>query len=488
MSAPTSDLLGRRWVVQSAALIGSLGCTFGWLLRGAQWHGAGNVALIAAALALHGVLWWPASRRPADAAVSVSSADRLGSTGPLGSVRAATVLVGLVLVVAALLPLHHSRDLYLYDIYGTAVAEHHVSPYRTTPAELADPKVDHVAEGWHDQPSMYGPAFVGAASVVSMLAGDSELTIRLAWQLLTAAAALGAVVLVGRRTRAPAAVLALGCSPVLLAAVNDAHNDVLVGLGLLALVLLVDERRYVWAAGIAALVITTKVPAVFPVGAVGLWLWRRKGWRDAATFGLPALGAVVAAYVAVGGSAALVPLRESSGDDSRYALWQPWRDQRVEALLADGIPWREALDTVRDQMSTAALVLSVAVLLIVLWRYRHAARAGEVAAIAGVTLLAASTYVMPWYPAMFLPVAALAWRSRASVLLQVQGAFLLLAYAEGPGFDPTTTFGRMLEERAVWVNVVLLVVLVVWARPSVTSLTVAEKRSAAHTTSSLAPK
>ena len=45
------------------------------------------------------------------------------------------------------------------------------------------------------------------------------------------------------------AVLALGCSPVLLATVNDAHNDVLLGLGLLAVVLLVDDHRYALAGG-----------------------------------------------------------------------------------------------------------------------------------------------------------------------------------------------------------------------------------------------
>ena len=43
---------------------------------------------------------------------------------------------------------------------------------------------------------------------------------------------MAALVMVARRTRDPMAVLALGCSPVLLATVHDAHNDVLLGLGL----------------------------------------------------------------------------------------------------------------------------------------------------------------------------------------------------------------------------------------------------------------
>lgn len=457
MSASSPDTLDRRWLAHSAALAGSVACTLWWLLRGAQWVGATNVALIGTALLLHGVTWW---RPPSE----------------LCSRRTATVVAGVVLVAAAVIPLHHSRDLYLYDIYGRAVSEHQVSPYRTTPAQLDDPNIDFVAEEWHDQPSMYGPAFIGLASVVSIAGGDSELLIRWSWQLVMAGAAFAAVVLVGRRARAPSAMLALACSPVLLATVNDAHNDVLIGLGLLIVALLLDEHRYLWAAAFAALAITTKVPAAFPVAAAGAWLLWRRGWRDALRFGAPTLAAVAAAYLAVGGSVALSPLRESAGDDSRFAIWQPLRDRWVEELLAEGVRWRVALDTVRNDLSNAALVLSVIVLLVALWRYRRAARVGEVIGIAGVTLMITSTYVMPWYPAMFLPVVALAWRSRAAVLVQVQAAFLLLAYARGPGVDPTTWLGREVEERAFWFHVAVLVAVVCWARPSETVSDMSDKR------------
>ncbi len=433
--------------LRAPMLAASLVATLVWLRWGARWDGAANLALVATALALHAGLWLLPRR-------TVS-----------WSLRSALVVVGTVLAVVAVMPLHHSRDLYLYDIYGQAVVEHHVSPYATAPDQLGDPNLDLVAEQWHHQTSMYGPAFIAVAAVVSRVGGDSELLIRLSWQLVMAAAAMGAVVLVARRTRDPVAVLALGCSPVLLATVNDAHNDILLGLGLLAVVLLVDDRRYVLAGAVASLVIATKVPTAVPIGAVAAWVLWRRGWKPAAWFTVPMLGAVTTAYLAVGGREALLPLRENAGDDSRYAIWQQLRDSRFEQMLADGVRWRVTLETVRDQMSTYALVLLVTSLVVVLWRYRRAGHPGELAGIAGFVLMVTSTYVMPWYPAMVLPVVALAWRSRASVLVQVQAAFLLLAYAQGPGNDPTTWLGGWVEERAMWINIALLLAAACWSRP-----------------------
>ena len=78
-----------------------------------------------------------------------------------------------------------------------------------------------------------------------------------------------------------------------------------------------------------------------------------------------------------------------------------------------------------------------------------------------------STYVMPWYPAMVLPVVALAWRSRASVLVQVQAAFLLArvrARRAGQRSEPRPV-GQLLEERALWINVALLAAAVLLEPP-----------------------
>jgi hypothetical protein len=135
-------------------------------------------------------------------------------------------------------------------------------------------------------------------------------------------------------------------------------------------------------------------------------------------------------------------------------------------MLADGTAWRTTLETVRDRMSTYSMLLLAVCLLVVAWRYRRAARPGEVATISLLVLMLCSTYVMPWYAAMVLPLAALAWRSRLSLVVQLQAAFVLLAYAHGPGSEPTTGVGRWFEQHALWINVALLLLTLFWVRPS----------------------
>ncbi|MEI2697641.1 MAG: hypothetical protein V9E94_04600 [Microthrixaceae bacterium] len=386
---------------------------------------------------------------------------------PVLSLRHSLVLVGLVLAVVAVLPLHHSRDLFLYDIYGRAVVEHRVSPYTTAPSELGDPTVDLVAgevarADLDVRPRVRGSGIdrvLGRRGIRTARSACRGRSSQLHAPWLRSCSSRGG-------TRDPMAAMALGCSPVMLATVNDAHNDVLLGLAILVVVLLVDDRRYVFAGGVAAIAVAMKVPAAVPIAAVAAWVLWRRGWRPAMWFSVPLFAAVTTAYLAVGGSEAMRPLRESSGDDSRFAIWQPLRDARFEQLLEDGVRWRVALDTVRDQMSTYALALLVIALAVAIWRFRRAGHPGEVAGIAGVVLMITSTYVMPWYPAMVLPVVALAWTSRTSRVAQVQAGFLLLAYAERPGNDPTTWLGTLLEQRAVWVNLAFLVAALWWCRPA----------------------
>ena len=426
----------------------AVGLTVAWILWGAHASGPLNLILLVGALSAHAILLMTSR-----------------SSSPL-SMRCALTVVGGALVLMALLPLHHSRDLYLYDIYGRIVATHHLNPYVTTPGAVgSDPVVGFVAGQWHQQQSMYGPVFVAIAAVVSTLAGTSELLIRLFWQTVMAGSAFGAAVLVGRRTRDPVAVLALGCSPMLLLAVNDAHNDVLIGLALLGTVLLVDRGSHRSAGLVAAFAVATKLPVTLPVLAVLAWIAWRRGPRSVVQFLGPFVAVITAAYLAVGGRAALVPLRVSAGDDSRFALWQPLRNRDFEALISQGVSRQVVLETVRNQMSLYALVLLLICVVIALWRFRWASRPSEGAVIVGLVLLITATYVMPWYPAMILPIAMLTWRSRASVLVYVQSAFLLVAYADGPGIDPTTGFGQLLEQRAMWINLVLLVAALTWAAP-----------------------
>ncbi|MEX0767789.1 MAG: hypothetical protein WD029_04890, partial [Microthrixaceae bacterium] len=70
------------------------------------------------------------------------------------------------------------------------------------------------------------------------------------------------------------------------------------------------------------------------------------------------------------------------------------------------------------------------------------------------------------YAAMLLPVAMLGWKSRATLLLQVQAIFISVAYANGPGREPFSSIGQFLERSSTRINFVLLLFLLIWARPS----------------------
>ncbi len=435
--------------LQWATPIAAVGLTVLWLLWGANEPGATSLIVLAAAVAAY-------------LAMLVSS--RHGTAVPM---NAAIALSGIALVLVAIAPIHHSRDLYLYNSYGRLVSVHHLNPFFHPPNSApTDPTLGFVASRWHDQNSMYGPAFVGLAAVVASLAGTSELAIRLLWQSLMASAAFAAVLLIARRTNSSLSVLALGCSPVILATVNDAHNDVLIGLALLGVVLLAEDHRHGLAGGLAALAIAIKLSVAFPIVAILAWVFWRRGTRPALRLATPIAVAVGVAYLLVGGIDSLRPIQQSAGDDSRFSLWKTIRTRQIASLQDLGATRDAAIDAVAQNISRYSLLLLLLCFVVVLWQYRRARHPGEAATAAGLLLCISAAYVMPWYGAMLLPVAMLAWSSRSALLLQVQAAFLLIAYANGAGNRPLTAFGQLLEHRATWINLVMLVLLLIWARPS----------------------
>lgn len=381
----------------------------------------------------------------------------------------AIVLAGVL--GAAVLPLHGSRDLFLYDVYGRTLAVHGENPYTTPPDALDDAVVPLVAEEWHDQRSLYGPVFLLVAAPASVVAGTDELTIRLVWQAVAAAAAVGIVCLVAHRGLG--AVVLVGASPAFLAAVNGGHNDLLVGLGLVLATLSARRCRPVRAGLAASLAVLVKVTAVVPVVGLLWWLLVARGARTAAK-AVAAVAAVVGVGYLVAGSAARAVLREESGDDSRYALWQPWREDRWNELLDAGVAFRPRLEQVRDEFATLALVAVAVLVVLVLVRFRRAPEPGEVATATGLVALLVATYTVPWYAGWSLPLAATVWRSRVALVAVAQAGLLLVAYSGPPGADPHTSVQQLLEQGgATAAQVALVVAVVAWAAvrdPSASSL------------------
>lgn len=386
--------------------------------------------------------------------------------------RWALVLAGCTLAVTVVFPLHHSRDMYLYDMYGRTAVVHGENPFDVPPEGVDDPVVEMVREQWRSHPAMYGPAFVALASGLALIGGVDELLIRITWQTATAAAAFAAVVLVARRTRSSTAVLALALLPTMVAAVGDAHADVIVGLTILGAVLLADRRALAWSGVVAGIAVSTKVVALFPLVGLGWWVLRRHGTRGAARWSVPLVLTAALLHLPLLGTAFLTTLQENSGDGSRFALWRQLRTDRMNELL--GGDWssellvEKALAVTNDEYSRWSMLLLVPVLTWLLWRFRDVVSPAEMVVVTGTAWMLCATYVMPWYAPLILPVGALVLGSRVSLLLWLQAAFISFGYAEGAGRSPTTWLGEVLELRTPVIIGALLVALVVWARPSAT--------------------
>jgi hypothetical protein len=321
----------------------------------------------------------------------------------------------LVLIIAVAVPPQASRDLWSYAMYGRAVSHYHESPYTHVAADHpGDPIFPQVHRAWHHTPSVYGPVFTAVSAAGMAAAGNSPLKVRLFFQGLAAAAVLTALALLHRSGAPPGALLLLGLNPVtVIGIVNNGHNDILVGVGVLAAVLLLRARR-TRAAGVAlALACLVKVVAVVPLGALAIWLWRRD--RRAAVE-MAGVGGAIAAfgYLMSGGMSALSPLEHASGHISEMSVLDGMEDAaRAASATPSLVVW---------------LVVAIAIAVVVLgWQRRNDPTAVAVAAV--FAYLLAAPYVLPFYAGWILPTLALTWRSRLSRMAMAHSCAMLVLYS-----------------------------------------------------------
>jgi hypothetical protein len=377
-------------VVGFACLGATASCTAGSIVTGDAPPIVVRFLLVLTAFVSFGALFI----RPVRAAVLTKS-------------RIVAVSAALLLVAVAVSPVGH--DMWSYAMYGRIVSAHHASPYTHVPADYPhDPLLPLV--GWRHTPSVYGPGFVALAAAGTSVAGSSPLANRLFFQGIEALALAAAMVLVWRRTRDPAALAFVGLNPALFAVVTDGHNDMLVGLAVLAGALLIaDERPY--AAGVVlAAGALVKIVVLLPLAALVVWAWYRWGRTKALVMAAVGGGVVIAAYAIAGGTAALEPVLGAAGArTSRSSIW--------------GLP---GLAGIQHSALPLAVLAGIAAGVILLSR-----RSASAAWLAGAVVLAfllTAQYVLPWYVAWGLPALALVWRSRLAMLAAAQAALLALAY------------------------------------------------------------
>jgi hypothetical protein len=232
------------------------------------------------------------------------------------------------------------------------------------------------------------------------------------YQATAALAVAGALLLLWRRTRSPAALAWLGLHPVVgLHLVNAGRNDALIGLAILGAVLLVERERLLASGFLTGVAGVIKATGGLAGAGLAVWTWRRKGLRRAATLAAGIVATVVVAYALAGGTTALGPLGHAAGQVSQASVWS--EVHRV------GLPM---------VATTLATLVTAAVVAVSLWRRTRddPAEAG----IAGpAAFLLAAPYVLPGYLGWVLPGAALDHNRPTSRIVALQATLLVGAYA-----------------------------------------------------------
>ena len=403
-----------------AALVAT-GTTAAVLLRGKDGSLGPNLVLLIAAYAALAVALAVEVRRY-----------RAGQAPRLGLALAGVCTAGL-LVLAVVVPPTQSNDVWSYAWYGRVVAHYHASPYKHPAASQPEDRwARRVAPVWQKTDSVYGPVFTAVSGAGMAVFGFSFLAARLFFQGLAAACVLGAIVIVWRRTRSPAAVALLGLNPlVVISVVNGGHNDAWVGLAILGGVVGVMRERMAWAGLAFAAAALVKVAAGLPLLAVGLWVLHNKGWRPFAVMGGSAAAAGLVGYAVAGGTAAVEPLQTAQTHFSGASVWFGPRR------------WLGAGDVTRRLAAAATAAVFALTVLLSARRLNHA----DPAIVAGAAVLAyvlVGFYVLPWYVFWGLPALLIAWRSKLTWLALLYGAVLHLVYVPDP-----LVRGRPLD-RHVW--------------------------------------
>jgi hypothetical protein len=301
-------------------------------------------------------------------------------------------LAGAVQLVPLAAPLLLSTDAWTYWGYGWIPAEGGGNPYVDAPSAFPQsPALPFTGAAWVDTTSVYGPAWTFLSEGVALLAGSSSDAAAWMFKGLAAAGILAATLAVVRSSSRPALAAALvGWNPVLaIHAAGGGHNDALVGaLVAWAVAFAVQRRESLSGATWALAVLVKWVPIIF--FALAALAARARGRPT----GVAAVAATVVALVLLATwrygldwLGALGPLADNAERETRYAI-----PSRLEQLgLPDGVA-----------LGVAMVVLATGLG----WLARDAWRGNARLGLAACLVLATTPYLVVWYLAWAVPLAA----------------------------------------------------------------------------------
>ncbi len=336
-----------------------------------------------------------------------------------------------------------SRDIYSYIGQGL-LAHHGLNPYSVPPSALGHgPLLSSIASVWRNTASPYGPLFVGAANVVSGIAGGSLVAQVLAFRALELIGVTLMMVSLPRLARHlgtdPGLALWLGVlSPLaLFSFIASGHNDALMMGLLVAGVTLAVEGRLAWGVALCALAATVKLPAAAAIAFLGVDQFQAargtRRWRVLAEVVVVPLVVLAAVTLAVGlgwswlGPSALhVPTELKVLSTPAVSLGVFFS----HLLHVIAIPVKQAtMITVTQVICGAAAVISSLWLLINAHRFEVV----RVLGIALVLIVVGGPTVWPWYLMWGLALLAATTAQRSRLLAAVAALAMLVV---GPSGHP----------------------------------------------------
>jgi hypothetical protein len=339
-------------------------------------------------------------------------APRLGSRVVWGTIAA-------FVIAFAVAPVLLSHDVWSYVDYARLGVRHGLDPYLATPEAVpSDPAFAHVT--WTEVPSVYGPLFTLATYPLAWLPVGMAVAVLKA---VAALSVLGLAALVARIAawrgvdpRRAAAFVALN-PLVLVHVVGGAHNDgltmLLATLGVAAV--LARREAAAGAALVAAVAVKLSAAFVLPFAALGVARAEPPGGAPAGARPMRPLGRFLAGALAAAVAVA-VAAHLAFGWDWLHAFGLAGENQGRTSHLSIPITLARLTGAGAEAVRAAALALyGVAVVWLLVWT----ARGGDwvrAAAWAGLGLLLATSWLLPWYLVWALPLVAVS-RDRPLQLL-----------------------------------------------------------------------
>ena len=385
--------------------------------------------------------------------------------------KALTYIIVAGLALFALLfvfaPVFQSRDVFSYIFFGRAMTVYHSNPFLLIP-HARPHDIFYPLVGWKYNASVYGPVFNYLAWIVTRVAGNSIIANIMGFKLMALAAYAACLPLVYTLTRriSPgkenmALAISAWCPLLVLHFLGGAHNDAVMVALVLAGFLLYRKGHLLWGIVLVLLATLVKIEAALILAPLlVLYIRDKQGVpvkRIAAAAGT-LIGVTVLLYLPWLTSLKIFKTTESMSkmySGASVPRLISWLYQKV--LKGGGMSASRAATVANSRVHLlflAVLAVVAVVLLLKVKDFRSMALSG-----AGLVLIwfLTSIYVVPWYLALGLVVAAITgWNLTTALLV---GASAIFTFYRIP--SPLSTTGTP-GAPTVYIGLPFLLLLVGW--------------------------